>query len=330
MGYEMAKRTSFQAKPNLCHTRASRQLDRGRDHSRRPWITVFTGMTEGDRQFKRLRLWVVVLLATLLLTSNPSYAAPQADLWPRWQKHDPADKQKIDHGVWDGFLKRNVVAPHPSGINRVGYQTVSKEDREALKNYLQTLQLLPISGYNPAEQKAFWINLYNALTVDLILSRFPVASIRDINISPGLFIKGPWGAKLVAIEGEKLSLDDIEHRILRPIWRDSRIHYALNCASLGCPNLQPIAYTGDNTDALLEKGAREFINHPRGVAIKNGKLQVSSIYVWFQPDFGAGPEGLMEHWTEYANDTLAGALRNYSGGLEHDYDWRLNGADAKP
>ena len=247
----------------------------------------------------------MIFVATFLFTSSTLHAAPKAELWPRWQKYDRASAQKIEHNAWDAFLKKYLVAPHPSGINRVRYAGVAPEDRKALKDYLKNLQSLPISSYNRAEQKAYWINLYNALTVDLVLSRFPVASIREINISPGLFIKGPWGAKLVAIEDEKLSLDDIEHRILRPIWQDSRVHYALNCASLGCPNLQPIAYTGDNTEALLEKAAREFINHPRGVAIKNGKLQVSSIYIWFQADFGAGRGG--------PDGTLDGVCRRTAG-----------------
>ena len=148
-----------------------------------------------------------------------SQAAPKAELWARWQKHDPASAQRIDHGAWDRLLKQYVVG-HPSGINRVRYQEIRAEDQKLLKNYLQTLQGLAISAYNRKEQQAYWINLYNALTVDLILSRFPVASIRDINISPGLLARGPWGAKLVTVEGEKLSLDDIEHRILRPIWQD--------------------------------------------------------------------------------------------------------------
>ena len=126
-----------------------------------------------------------------------------------------------------------------------------------------------------------------------MLSHFPLASIGDINISPGLFVRGPWGAKILTVEGEKLSLDDIEHRILRPIWKDNRVHYALNCASLGCPNLQPTAYTSENSEALLDNGARDFINHPRGVSIQKGKLQVSSIYVWFQEDFGRDAGELM-------------------------------------
>jgi hypothetical protein len=272
--------------------------------------------------------WSVrTVLVCSLLAPFTLEAAPKADLWPRWQKHDPSSSQKIDHSAWNKFLNKYLIAPHPSGINRLRYGAVGPEDRQALKNYLYNLQNVPISNYNRAEQKAYWINLYNALTVEVILSRYPVESIRDINLSPGFFSRGPWGAKLLAVEGEKLSLDDIEHRILRPIWKDNRVHYAVNCASLGCPNLQPTAYSGENTESLLEKGAREYVNHPRGVVIKNGRLQVSSIYIWFQHDFGSSAEGLMDHWEKYANSNLTSALKSYSGGLEHDYDWRLNVAE---
>jgi len=271
--------------------------------------------------------WFNFVIAAIISLPFTVQAAPKAELWPRWQKHDPASRRKIDHEAWDRFVKAYVVTAHPSGINRVRYQAVTQAHRRSLKDYLQALQLLPISNYNRDEQKAYWVNLYNAATVDLIIDRLPVASIRDINISPGFLARGPWGAKLLSVEGERLSLDDIEHRILRPIWRDNRVHYALNCASLGCPNLQASAYTAENMEALLEKGAREFVNHGRGVAIHDGKLRVSSIYVWFQEDFGRGAADLMEHWLEYAEPALAAALEKYQGGLAHDYDWRLNGTD---
>jgi Protein of unknown function, DUF547 len=277
----------------------------------------------------QIQFALIAVLAMFTVLVRHAQAASKAVVWPRWQKHDAASEQKIDQGAWDRLLKQYVLS-HPSGINRVRYQDFRAEDQKVLKNYLQSLQGIPISSYNRKEQQAYWINLYNALTVELIISRFPVASIRDINISPGLLARGPWGAKLLTVEGENLSLDDIEHRILRPIWQDERIHYAVNCASLGCPNLQPAAYTGENTEALLDKGAREFVNHPRGVALTGGKLKVSSIYVWFQEDFGGDADGLMEHWQTYANPPLAGALEKYKGGLSHDYDWRLNGVDAKP
>ena len=280
---------------------------------------------------KSIYRWLfLTVMALALLVAQTAGAAPKADLWPRWEKNDPANKQKVDHSAWDAFLKKYIVAPHPSGINRVNYATVAPEDRTALANYVKSLESVAVSGYSRAEQRAYWINLYNAKTVELILTRFPVKSIRDINISPGLFSSGPWGAKLMTVEGEKLALDDIEHRILRPIWKDNRIHYAVNCASLGCPNLQPAAFTAENTESLLERGAREYVNHRRGVSLQSGKLKVSSLYVWFQEDFGGSAEGLMEHWAKYAGKTLADALLSYSGGLEHDYDWRLNDAEPKP
>lgn len=278
----------------------------------------------------RVTLIRTLALVVILFEYASAQAASKAELWARWQKQDPASKQTIDHGAWERFLKQYVITNHPSGIYRVRYQAVTQEDFKSLRAYLQSLQGLTISNFNRAEQKAYWINAYNAITVELILSRYPVASVRDINISPGLIERGPWGAKLFSVEGEKVSLGDIEHRILRPIWNDSRIHYALNGASLGSPNLQPAAYTNENTEALLERGAKEFVNHPRGVSIQKGKLQVSSLYIWFQEDFGRDAEDLMEHWQQYANPVLADALGKYSGGLAHDYDWRLNGVEARP
>jgi hypothetical protein len=274
-------------------------------------------------------IFVGVVVTALAITITETHAAPRADLWPRWEKHDAASTQRIDHGAWNAFLKRYLVAPHPSGINRVRYASVAPEDRKALRSYLDKLQSVSISSYNRAEQRACWINLYNALTIDVVLSHYPVESIRDIGISPGLFSRGPWDAKLLVIEDEKLSLNDIEHRILRPIWRDPRLHYAVNCASLGCPNLQPEAYTAENTETLLEKGAREYINHPRGLAIRNGRLTVSSIYDWFKEDFGVNREALMQHWLRYADKNLVEALKNHRGGVSHSYDWSLNGPEQK-
>jgi len=270
-------------------------------------------------------------LTSLLATSvifmffiSPAHAAPKANLWPRWQQHDPTSSKTIDHALWDSFLRKYVVTPHPSGINRMPYGAVTTDDRKALKRYVDSMQTLSISRYNRHEQKAYWINLYNAVTVHVILSHYPVQSIREINISPGWFSRGPWGAKLLTIEGEKVSLDDIEHRILRPIWKDNRVHYSVNCASIGCPNLLPLSYTGQNLELLLDRGAREYVNHSRGAAFINGELQVSSIYIWFQEDFGESTEGVLTHLRQYASGSLAETLQSYRGDLEHDYDWHLN------
>ncbi len=255
-----------------------------------------------------------------MLTSACS-AAPKADLWERWAAHDPESTRIISHQLWNDFLSR-YVSQHPDGINRVAYQKVSDSDRGRLKSYLQQSSQINISTYNRQEQLAFWINLYNALTVIEILDHLPVASIREIK--SGFFSSGPWDKELINVEGQALTLNDIEHRILRPIWRDPRIHYAVNCASLGCPNLQPIAFSTSTNKVLLEQAAREFINHPRGVKVIGNNILASEIYSWFQEDFGDSEKQVIEHFKQYANSQLHAQLSSITSIDRYQYDWNLN------
>lgn len=263
-------------------------------------------------------------MAINLLWFSVTIAAPSADLWPRWQADSQTNTQSVDHATWDLLLKKYLIMDHPSGINRFRYADVTKEDQQELKKYLTKLQDIEVTSLNRNEQEAYWINLYNSLTVEIILDHYPVKSITDIDISPGFFSNGPWDAKLLTIEKEKVSLNDIEHRILRPIFKDNRLHYALNCASLGCPNMQPVAFTSANTEKLLEKGAKEYINSPRGAQIVKGKLKVSSIYKWFQADFEGSEQGVKDHLLQYAENDLANTIKSYNKGLRYDYDWDLN------
>jgi hypothetical protein len=273
------------------------------------------------------RFLFAVILAGVSCWLHPAVAAPIPDLWARWQANAPDSTTIIDHSPWGNLLKKYLVTNHPSGINRFRYGDVSPEDRKNLTDYLRRLQMNGVSSLNRKEQLAYWVNLYNALTVQVILDHYPVKSIMDIDISPGLFSNGPWDAKLFTIEGDKVSLNDIEHRILRPIFKDNRLHYALNCASLGCPNLQPVAFTASNTEELLEAGALSYVNSPRGARMVTKKLHVSSIYKWFQVDFGGSEEGVVKHLRQYAEGGLADSLRTYDKGLRDDYDWSLNGLD---
>lgn len=280
------------------------------------------------RSLYRFSLLLALALTSVTWFVSPAPAAPVADLWPRWQQHDPGNTAAIDHTSWNTFLQAYVIASHPSGINRVRYSTVTPADRQALQRYVDTLQALPISTYNRNQQQAFWINLYNAFTLLVVLKDYPVDTIRDIDRSSGLFgslfSEGPWDAKLLTVEGEKVSLNDIEHRILRPIWKDNRIHYAVNCASLGCPNLAPVAYTAANLDTQLTQGAEAYVNHQRGATFTGGTLTVSSIYEWFQDDFGGNPAGVVQHLRRYARGELAKRLTEFDGRLKDHYDWRLN------
>jgi uncharacterized protein DUF547 len=253
----------------------------------------------------------------------PVLAAPQAELWARWLAHDDASPAMVDHTAWNRFLQ-SYARLGPDGVARIPYARITAPDRDALAADLSRLSGLPISRYSRREQFAFWVNLYNELTIKVVLDHYPTSSITQIGISPGLFSLGPWGRKLITIEGEKLSLDDIEHRILRPIWRDPLIHYAVNCASLGCPNLQHEAFTAANSDGLFERAARGYVNHPRGAMVSAGKLTVSSIYVWYEADFGGTERGVIEHLKHYAGPRLAAALAGIHDISDNRYDWRLN------
>lgn len=251
--------------------------------------------------------------------------APDADLWPRWEAHNPQSEEVIDVSAWNDILAA-YVTQDAGGLNRFSYGAVSVEDKEKLKRFIKEQAALPVSDYSRPAQKAYWINLYNAVTVDVVLDAYPVESIRDIDISPGLFADGPWGKELVIVEGEDLTLNDIEHRVLRPIWNDARIHYAVNCASVGCPNLQMEAFTAENVEHLLEAGARSYVNSPRGVSISGGKVTVSSIYDWFFEDFGTSEKDVLAHLLGYADDDLASELRTIGKLDDAAYDWSLNDA----
>lgn len=265
----------------------------------------------------------VALGAMAFSAATPANAAPKAELWSRWTAHDPNSFQTVDHTVWDAFTRRYVTFGS-NGVALVNYGVVSAGDKAALDGYLRSLAGTPVSSLNQREQFAYWLNLYNALTVKVILDRFPVRSIRDIDISPGFFSNGPWGAKLISIEGEQVSLDDIEHRILRPIWRDPRIHYGVNCASIGCPNLPIGAFTAANLDAKLNDAAVTFINHPRAAQVQGDRVYVSSIYDWFEEDFGGNDAGVISHLRQYAQSGLASQLAGVTGISGDGYDWSLN------
>lgn len=275
----------------------------------------------------RIRATVCIFL--FLVAAFPVLAAPVKDLWAIWAQNKPDSAIFVNHGPWDRFLQK-YVQDDPRGLNRVDYGGVSVADKESLGGYLQTLAATPVSKLNRGEQQAYWINLYNALTVQVVLDHFPVKSIRDIDISPGLFSDGPWGKKLITVEGEAVSLDDIEHRILRPIWNDPRLHYAVNCASVGCPDLSGRAYTAADMEAMLNAGAVAYINSPRGVRIKgNGDIVASSIYDWFDEDFGGTEKGVLAHLATYAAGPLKKALEKASEIEDYDYDWSLNGVTTK-
>jgi hypothetical protein len=238
----------------------------------------------------------------------------------------------VDHQAWGIFLRRYLVE-EPDGINRLRYSEVSAGDRQGLERYLADISKVLVHSLNPAEQFAYWVNLYNALTVKVVLDHYPISSIRAVSLG-GSFLpdfitggSGPWQAKLIQIEGESIALDDIEHRILRPVFKDNRIHYAVNCASIGCPTLISDSYSAANLQSMLDRGARLYVNHPRGIKVESGQLTASSIYRWYREDFGGTWQGVLDHLRRFANPTTMQMLASFDTVAADSYDWRLNDAE---
>lgn len=291
----------------------------------------------GDMTMPELRQNRRAILRQLWCAGAAFYAVAGLDFMSSANAAEPSDIFKkaaagstvtVDHSAWDKLLKVYVKAG-PDGLNRVDYAAFRNAGQGELKLYIRRLEAVDPQTLDRAEQFALLANLYNAKTIDIVLDNYPVRSIKDISLGGGLFASlsgGPWKAKVLKMSGVDLSLDDIEHGILRPQFKDPRVHYAVNCASVGCPNLQADALTGAKLSQQLDAGARAYINHPRGVSVTSGGVVVSSIYNWFKADFGGNDEGILTHLRKYAAPDLAAKLKTVSSISNHAYDWSLNDA----
>ena len=263
--------------------------------------------------------YLFLLVAAIMMIAAAAEAAPKARLidnyWTR------TGDGRVEHTAWALFLS-DWVREADDDINRVAYGEIDAAGLRALTGYLEKLQNIDPVTLTRDEQFAYWVNLYNAATVALVADNFPVASIREIG--GRLLSPGPWNDSAVTVAGRKLSLNDIEHGILRPIWKDPRIHYAVNCASLGCPNLPARPFLAATHEAQLTAAARAYINHPRGVRFDNDKLIVSSIFKWYAVDFGRQDKQVIAHLRSHADPSLRQRLENVSRISRSEYDWKLN------
>lgn len=223
---------------------------------------------------------------------------------------------------WGNVLTRYIHAG-TDGLTRFDYAGLkaSKTDTAMLGNYIDHMAAQIPSDMPRDDAMAYWANLYNALTVQVVAENYPVKSIRKIKSG---YRAGPWKRDSVVVEGRKLSLDDIEHNILRPTYQTPLVHYMVNCASVGCPNLKATPWQAATLAADQEDAARAYINSPRGAIIKNGRLQVSSIYKWFDDDFGGSQAGVIAHLSQYADADLRAALESSTKIDKYTYDWDVN------
>jgi hypothetical protein len=236
----------------------------------------------------------------------------------------------VGFDVFDRLLRRYVVPGH-DGVNRVDYGglAANKADRSGLRRFIEAQSTVNPTEMSAAEAFAYWANLYNALTLDVVLNAYPVTSIRNIKSrGAGFDLKalfGPWRTKLVTVAGRRLSLDDIEHEIMRPTFRDPRVHIAVNCAAVGCPNLWPQAWRAASLNDDLDRAARTYVNHPRGALVQpDGSLTVSSIYKSYAEDFGGTDTAIIEHLKKYARPEFAAEIKPTARLVSHRYDWSLN------
>jgi hypothetical protein len=250
---------------------------------------------------------------TLALVSFVLAAAPAATL---------------DHSAFDALLRRHV---------RQGLVDYDAFGRSAgFQAYLQQLASARLQGLPEAERLAFWINVYNAWTIEQINAHGERESIRNINKTLGLLpLKGPWSERMVRAAGRTLSLDDVEHGIVREQFHEPRIHFALVCAALGCPPLRSEAYTGTRLEDQLEDQARVFLrDSPRKnrVDLAEEAVWVSPILTWYIGDFGGDDASLgrflARYWPEGPERDLllSGRFRL----RKTEYDWTLNRLRSRP
>jgi hypothetical protein len=259
----------------------------------------------------KMRLWLVIVFALV---------APVAGF-----------AQGFDHShkAWDALLKKHVVVLQAGKASQIRYAEFAR-DRAALKAYLDTLSRVPeaeFNGWSKPERMAFLINAYNGFTVEKILTRYPnLKSIRDF----GTVFGNPWKDKFFSLFGRESYLDQIEHETLRKpgAYNEPRVHYAVNCASIGCPMLREEAYTAERLERQLDEQAVRFLSDRSRNRYESGRLEVSKIFDWFKEDFGVREQ----YFAKYAKllaDTPEAQKAVAEGKVPLaflEYDWSLNDA----
>ena len=223
-------------------------------------------------------------------------------------------KENADNHIYALLLKKHVTN------NRVNYDGF-KKDEKLLDEYLAILSHTNVKLLSKKSQFAFYINTYNAFTIKLVLTKYPgINSIKEI----GSFFSNPWNKKFILLQGKTVSLDHIEHKILRPKFKDPRVHFAINCASKSCPPLRDEPYKGETLEDQLNDQASQFINDKKNTFIKTDTLFISKIFKWFEKDFADNPLLFIKG---YANEELKEKLDSFGENIKIiylDYDWTLN------
>ena len=226
------------------------------------------------------------------------------------------------HAAWDALLRKHVVLLEGGKASQLRYAGMAQE-RAALRQYLEGLSRVgeaEFQAWSPPQQVAFLINAYNAYTVEKILKRYPdIRSVWDF----GKFFGNPFRDEFFSLLGRKASLDAIEHGMLRPRYAEPRIHFALNCASVGCPMLREEAYVAPRLEQQLEEQAVRFLSDRSRNRYRDGRLEVSMIFDWFREDFEPREAFLLRYAASLG--VPPGLSASSLPKLRFlDYDWSLN------
>ncbi len=219
---------------------------------------------------------------------------------------------KINHNEWDSLLVKNV-----DELGKVNYIAFI-QDSIIFKEYLKKLsENPPANNWLEEEKLAYWINVYNAFTIDLIIDNYPIKSIK--NISDGLpMINSPWDIKFFKIGNIALDLNTVEHEILRKQFEEPRIHFAINCASISCPKLRNQAYKSEKLEQQLEEQTHYFINNSNKNIINKNETKLSKIFDWFNSDFNE-KGGVLNYIKKYKPEL------NQENKVDFlEYDWGIN------
>jgi len=255
-----------------------------------------------------------------VINSTPKPEAPKVEV-PTTRPPTPKEEPKIEepikeepkaptkppfsHDTWDQLLRKNV-----SSSGKVNYKAF-KANKAALEAYIKLLQDNPLqNSWSRSKKMAYWINAYNAFTVKLIVDNYPLSSITKLDGGK------PWDKKWIKLGSKTYSLNNIENDILRPQYKDARIHFAVNCAAKSCPTLLNRAWTASNLESNFEKQAKAFINNASFNKIDEKNIEVSKIFEWYAVDFG----DLIAYLNKYSSTKIkSNAKINYM-----EYNWNLN------
>ena len=228
------------------------------------------------------------------------------------------------HATWDLFLRTYV---HEGWVEYKKLHGDWKSQEHLLRKYLKSIEKYSrteVEGWNRSEQMAYYINAYNAYTISLILDHYPVESIKEINKNALGIGPGPWKEPIIKLMGETHDLDWLEHEVLRPVFKDARVHAAINCASKGCPKLQSFAFVANKLDSQLTQVMKEFVQDPQKNKFDHSskKAEISKIFKWFEADFKLSVREFLLNYVAGKDHDL---LKDLALTVEYlEYDWDLN------